>query len=171
MNKFAGALLIGGAAIVAWNMFAPIEYTIPARMGQLLGAFEDEWTRTRTPAVAEQAQAIREAEAEVQRRTMAAQKAIEAERQVIERQITSTNSTHWIKSFAANGSDLLCGMALFSHAQGNAQAKESLRFCEFGDQIRRGMADDYTEVLGGGRTSVMRDMTQAFDDAQRLDEP
>lgn len=164
MNRFAGALLIGGAAIVAWNMFAPIEYTIPARMGQLLGAFEDEWTRARTPAVAEQAAAIREAEAQVQRKTLAATRAIEAEADVMRRQVAATNSTHWVQAIVGNLADGACALGVASQVMGSEDSGDLLSFCAVGDEIRRGMSEDYAQSLNSSRSSLIEDMQRSFDE-------
>lgn len=165
MNKFAAALLIGGAFIVGYNLVAPIEYTIPARLGRLLGEFEAQWTEARTEAVANQAQEIQEAEAEVQRKTMATARAIEAEADVMRRQVAATNSTHWLKSIGANIADGICGFGVLGAAVGTKDNEEFLAFCSVGDEVRRGMAEDYAETLNNSRSTIMEDMTRAFDRA------
>lgn len=165
MNR---GLFIGGAAVallVGSQLFIAPENTLIARLGQIGGEFEEQWVRERTEAVAEQNEALREAEARVQRETLAMQKAIEAEAQIAQNQATRIHQSSWVKMLGANIADFACGVGLLGEAQQPGSAQNLMEMCRAGDQIRGSMAEDYREALKDKRTTTMDEMMKTFRDA------
>lgn len=168
--RFVPVLVVGASAAIVWSLFAPPEHSIPARLGKLLGSFEAEWMKAREDAAASQAEEIAAARARVERETYVTKKAADAEANVIQKQTQATSDSHWLQKWVgAPLADGICGLAVLGTMQGDKDVEKYLEFCSMGDGIRRGMAEDYADVLNDGRTTVMEDMTRAFREAQRTD--
>lgn len=156
----------GMAAVFAYNVVVPAEYSIAAKLGSLAGALEANWMDARRDSAAAQTEALLEAEAIVQRRTLATQKAIEAEAEVIARQVQSTSSSHVMKMIGANLADTACGIGAIAGRNPYSGESGFESYCDMGDGLRRSMADDYARALNNARTSIMTDMNRAYGTSQ-----
>ena len=163
-----GAIIL----FVVWTLFAPVEYTIASRFGQLLGAIEEAWIETRLPAVVEQTEEVGEAEARVTRRTQAVNEALKAQSDIVRRQVTSIDNSHIVKRLGAAATDIACGVGVMSETLSPERrtddtdqgAAKLIEFCALGMGIRRSMVEDYS-TINNGRTTVMSDMLEKFEQA------
>lgn len=156
-----GAFLIIALFIGSQLFFKP-EDTLVARLGAMLGEFESQWMDARTEALARQVGEVKEATAQVERLTLAYQKALEAEANIANRQIASINKTQWAKELGSGISDAICGLVLAGQAL-EPSADPLLVFCKLGDVARTAIVEDYAQALKSGRSGIPGDLLRVLE--------